>query len=89
MKEIVRWNIVRESPEDKMKDLLDWTEGIREKVKHKVSQKLLLIIYQIINQLRMKLSNIGGPDGFFGFRKPDIKYFLHLAIIVGIQDTLC
>ena len=35
-KDIVKTNIVRESPEDKVKDLLEWMEAIRKNIQHKV-----------------------------------------------------
>lgn len=35
-KDIVKNNIVRESPEDKVKDLLEWMDAIRKNIHHKV-----------------------------------------------------
>ena len=35
-KEIVKSKIDRESPKDKVKDLLEWTEAIKKKISHRV-----------------------------------------------------
>ncbi len=39
-KDIVKENIVRESPDDKVKDLLEWMESIRKNIRHKVHEML-------------------------------------------------
>ena len=44
-------NIVRESPDDKVKDLLEWMESIRKNIRHKVLHffKQILILYKYFN----------------------------------------
>ena len=37
-KDVVKNNIVRESPEDKVKDLLEWMDSIKKNIRHKVSR---------------------------------------------------
>ena len=44
-KDIVKDNIVRESPDDKVKDLLEWMESIRKNIRHKVIHCLYKLIH--------------------------------------------
>ena len=35
--EKVKWNVSRDSAEDKVRDFLDWTEAVKTEIQHRVS----------------------------------------------------
>ena len=58
--EKVKWNISRDSPEDKLRDLLEWMKAVKRDTTHSVSLTKMvalsahILVYSIFVQARLQ-----------------------------------